>query len=225
MDGQSPNTIRFARFKPPTVSVGYFQSVNEHIDVDMCKRLDIGIARRLIGGGAAYEDYRGELTYGVCVKLPHPRIPVDFVPSYRALSEGVIIGLQRFGLPASFAGVNDVVVNGKKIGGVGQCRFRDALLQEGSILFDDMPDMFKVLKISESKLRDKGFSRHEDRMTNIKRELGERIDPTILMRHLTKGFEEALRIKLESRELTDREKKMIGSLSEKYHSQEWIYRK
>ena len=224
-DGSSPDTIRFAQFDPPVVSLGYFQSVRDEIDLDACERLGIGVARRLIGGGAAYEDFRGELTYGVCVKLPHPRVPSDLLPSYEALSSGVIAGLGHLGVNASFAGVNDVVVRGRKIGGVGQCRCKDALLQEGSILLDDMPNMFKVLKISQRKMQEKGFSDPQDRMTNIKRELGEQADIGGLKRLLVKSFEDRLQVAITPGALNDREKSVISNLREKYSSVEWVHRR
>jgi lipoate---protein ligase len=224
-DGSSPDTIRFAQFDPPVVSLGYFQSAYDEVDLDACKRLGIGVARRLIGGGAAYEDSVGELTYGVCVKLPHPRIPSDLLPSYEALSSGVVAGLNHLGVNASFAGVNDVVVRGRKIGGVGQCRCKDALLQEGSVLLDDMPNMFKVLKISQKKIQDKGFLDPRDRMTNMKRELGEDIDIGKLKHLLVKGFEDRLQIVVALGTLNDKEKSFIDNLREKYSSAEWIYRR
>jgi len=224
-DGSSPDTIRFAQFDPPVVSLGYFQSACDEIDLDACRHLGIGVARRLIGGGAAYEDSRGELTYGVCVKLPHPRIPSDLLPSYEALSSGVIAGLNSLGVNASFAGVNDVVVRGRKIGGVGQCRCKDALLQEGSVLLDDMPNMFKVLRISQKKMQEKGFSDPQDRMTHIKRELGEPTDAGKLKRSLVKGFEDKLHVAITPGPLNDKEKSLIDTLRKKYSSAEWVYRR
>ena len=142
-DGSSPDTIRFAQFDPPVVSLGYFQSAHDEIDLDACKRLGIGVARRLIGGGAAYEDSIGELTYGICVKLPHPRIPSDLLPSYEALSSGVIAGLRHLGVNASFAGVNDVVVRGRKIGGVGQCDVRTPCYRKGRFYSTTCPTCSK----------------------------------------------------------------------------------
>lgn len=224
-DGTSPDTIRFAQFEPPVVSLGYFQSVRDEIDLDSCKRLGIGVARRLIGGGAAYEDAKGELTYGICIRLPHPRIPSDLLLSYEALSSGVAAGLAHFGVTASFAGVNDVVVGGRKIGGVGQCRNKDALLQEGSVLLDDMPNMFKVLKISQKKMQEKGFSDPQDRMTNIKRELGEYADVEKLKTFLVKGFEDRLQIAITPGALNDKERSLVSNLRMKYSSDEWVYRR
>lgn len=224
-EGSSPDTIRFAQFDPPVVSLGYFQSARDEIDLDVCKRLGIPVARRLIGGGAAYEHSSGELTYGICVRLPHPGIPSDLLPSYEALSSGIIAGLRYLGVNASFAGINDVVVRGRKIGGVGQCRSKDALLQEGSVLLDDMPNMFKVLRISQMKMKDKGFSDPQDRMTNIKREIGEPTDTGKLKRFLVKGFEDALQIAITPGTLNDNEISLIDNLREKYSSADWIYRR
>jgi lipoate-protein ligase A len=88
-----------------------------------------------------------------------------------------------------------------------------------------MPNMFKVLKISRKKTREKGFSDPQDRMTNIRRELGEHTDIGKLKGLLVKGFEDRLRVAITPGALNEKERGLIDDLREKYSSAEWIYRR
>src|SRR5437870_4965016 len=64
--GAAPPTVRFYAWAPPTVSLGYGQPLDDHVDVAACRRLGVGIVRRLTGGSAIYHDGPdGELTYSV----------------------------------------------------------------------------------------------------------------------------------------------------------------
>src|SRR5204862_15230 len=64
--GASPPTIRFFAWAPPTVSLGYGQPLDRHVDVEACRRLGVGLVRRPTGGSAIYHDGpERELTYSV----------------------------------------------------------------------------------------------------------------------------------------------------------------
>src|SRR5438094_10358713 len=64
--GTSPPTVRFFAWAPPTVSLGYGQPLDRHVDVAACRHLGVGIVRRLTGGSAIYHDGpERELTYSV----------------------------------------------------------------------------------------------------------------------------------------------------------------
>lgn len=60
-----PNTIRFYRWNPSTASIGSHQSLSHEIDIEAAKRLNVGIVRRISGGGAVYHDLESEITYSV----------------------------------------------------------------------------------------------------------------------------------------------------------------
>jgi lipoate-protein ligase A len=47
-----PNTIRFFRWEPSAVSIGYFQSMEEEVDTSSCNERNIDYIRRRTGGGS-----------------------------------------------------------------------------------------------------------------------------------------------------------------------------
>ncbi|MEM3088632.1 MAG: lipoate--protein ligase family protein, partial [Candidatus Bathyarchaeia archaeon] len=83
--GVVPNTIRFYRWKPSAVSIGYFQLVEQEVNLDVCQELGVDVVRRMTGGGAVYHDYNGELTYSVIVDQGNPKIPEDITKSYETI--------------------------------------------------------------------------------------------------------------------------------------------
>ena len=63
-----PNTLRFYRWKPSTVSIGKNQSISTEANIYECEKAGVDIVRRITGGGAVYHDYEGEITYSIIVK-------------------------------------------------------------------------------------------------------------------------------------------------------------
>lgn len=64
--GASPPTLRFFAWAPPTVSIGYGQPLDRHVDAHTCRTLGVGLVRRPTGGSAIYHDGpERELTYSV----------------------------------------------------------------------------------------------------------------------------------------------------------------
>ncbi|HID15534.1 MAG TPA: lipoate--protein ligase family protein, partial [Candidatus Atribacteria bacterium] len=62
-----PNTLRFFVFKPSAITIGYFQSITEEVDLDFCRKHGISVVRRITGGGAVFHDENGEITYSLVV--------------------------------------------------------------------------------------------------------------------------------------------------------------
>ena len=60
--GQAPPTLRFYRWSPPALSLGFSQNVEKVADPDACRRLNIDIMRPT--GGRAVLHHR-ELTYSI----------------------------------------------------------------------------------------------------------------------------------------------------------------
>jgi len=222
-----PNTLRFFRWEPSAVSIGYFQSMEEEVDVEACNRLGIDYVRRRTGGGAVYHDRDGELTYSIVISENHPLISRDFQKTYEILCSGLVRGLRLLGIPAEFKPINDIVIGGKKISGNAQTRGMGIVHQHGTILRDVNPKlMFTVLKVPSEKIRDKMIKSVEERVTSIKSYLGREVTFEELKNALISGFEEALNIELVPGEITDFEERMAMKLKmEKYSTREWNFRR
>ncbi|MFH0749098.1 MAG: biotin/lipoate A/B protein ligase family protein [Candidatus Bathyarchaeota archaeon] len=223
--GSSPNTLRLYRWKPSAVSIGYFQILEQEVDVGACKNLGIDIVRRMTGGGAVYHSYEGELTYSVIVNQDNPQIPRDILQSYEIICSGIVMALNDLGIKSDFRPINDIDVNGKKISGNAQTRRGNVVLQHGTILIDtDIKTMFTVLKVSKEKISDKLIKSVEERVTTIRREIGKRISFNDVAEALKKSFPKVLDMTLVETGLSKEEKDLASKLKqEKYCTQEWIY--
>src|SRR5216117_4379574 len=88
--GTSPPTIRFFGWAPPTVSLGYGQPLDRHVNVEACRRLGVGLVRRPTGGSAIYHDGpERELTYSVAAMNDDLGIGTDLLASYRWIARAL----------------------------------------------------------------------------------------------------------------------------------------
>ena len=221
--GASPPTLRLYGWEPHAVSIGYFQSMGLEVDTGECESLGVDVVRRLTGGGAVYHDQ--ELTYSVV--MPKKELPDDILESYRLLCAGVIGGLSNLGIESSFAPLNDIVSQDRKISGNAQTRRMGCVLQHGTILLDvDVDRMFSLLKVPDEKARGRLLESVKSRVTSVSNILGEIPKRRDIESAIADGFERSLDVKLEPADLTFSEKERAAYLStEKYSQQSWNNRR
>lgn len=225
-EGRAPNTIRLYRWRPSAVSIGYFQSLEEEVDLEACQRMGVDVVRRLTGGGAVYHDHEGEITYSLIAPETDFKVPRDIPESYRVICGCLVRALGHLGLKAEFRPINDILVGGRKVSGNAQTRRLGVVLQHGTVLIEcDVRKMFTVLKVSEEKIRDKLIRTAEERVTSVRRELGRQVSFGEVREALIKGFEEGLDIRLEPGEPSDYEMELVEVLRERYRSGEWLRRR
>ncbi len=231
-EGKVPNTIRTYRWNPSAVSIGYFQSVYEEVNIEACQSKSVDVVRRITGGGAVYHDYEGEITYSVLVRDNDPKIPKDIIKSYQLICQGIIYALADIGIDATFKPINDIIAGTKKISGNAQTRRKPGkdivMLQHGTILRDlDIKKMFSVLRVSKEKISDKLIEQVEQRVTSIRRELGDKlVDFETLKNSLERGFSKTLSIQLERSTLTESERKLATEFKEKkYGAKDWVFKR
>ncbi len=165
--GDAP-TIRFYGWKPEAVSIGYFQSVYEEVDIEKCKSDGIEIVRRITGGGAVF--HSEEITYSLIA--PEKMFERDIIKSYKTICLPIITALKKIGLDAKFVPINDIVVGNKKISGNAQTRRKKVLLQHGTILYDvDVERMFSYLKVPDEKIKDKIIKNVKERVAGVKKHI------------------------------------------------------
>jgi lipoate-protein ligase A len=184
--GKALPTIRFYTWQPSAVSIGYFQGMNDEVDVEKCKKLGVDFIRRRTGGGAVYHDENGEITYSVIA--PEKIMPQGITESYRLICSWIVNSLAEIGIESEFRPINDIIAGGKKISGNAQTRRNGVLLQHGTLLYDvDVERMFSVLKVGQEKIADKLIADVKERVTSV-RQQAEDASKEELYDALVKGF-------------------------------------
>jgi lipoate---protein ligase len=220
------DTLRFYRWNPSAVTLGYFQSVEDEVDLEAMKKYGIDLNRRISGGGAVLNSAEGEITYSIVMDEDDPRISDDPTESYRYLCHGIIEGLANLGIKADFKPINDIIVGPKKVSGNAQIRRYGAVLHHGTILVDfDASKMFSVLKISDAKISDKLIKQANERVTSIRQILDRKVSFEEVRAAMEKGFAKALGVELVKGDLTPQEVEYVSEFRDKYASKEWRFRR
>jgi len=224
-EGKVPPTVRFYGWKPPAISIGYFQSVAEEVDVKACEKLGVNYVRRITGGGAVFHDK--ELTYSIVIPEAHPAIPKNILKSYGRICNALIQGLTHLGISSTYSPINDILVNGKKISGNAQTRKERTVLQHGTILLDvDVDTMFSLLKVPNEKIKDKLIQDVKQRVTSLHYVLGKKIRFEEVAEALKVGFEEEFHVELIQGILTKEEKTLAAQFEKEcFSTTHWNHRR
>ena len=231
--GESPPTLRFFAWAPPTVSLGYGQPLDRHVDVDACRRLGVGVVRRPTGGSAIYHDGpERELTYSVVATAEDLGIGPDLLETYQWIARALLRGLRTLGAPAEMVperppegpvpafcfartGVFEIEIAGRKVVGSAQRRQGTSFLQHGAVL----------LGADASRLREL-FPTTRDplsTLTTLETALGRRPPFDEVARALADAFEAEHRLDLRPGGLTPDETARVATLvDERYATDAWL---
>lgn len=189
-------TLRLYGWSPAAISIGYFQSLEDEIDLLACKVAGVSYVRRITGGGAVLHEH--EITYSIHIPedaLSACGVPAGILESYEKICGGVIKGLSALGLSAAFVPINDIIVmtSGglpKKISGNAQTRKSGVILQHGTVLLKvDVDKMFSLLKVPSEKLKGKLIEDVKQRVTSASAELGREVGFDEAFDAMKHGFE------------------------------------
>ncbi|MCB9993204.1 MAG: lipoate--protein ligase family protein [Hyphomicrobiaceae bacterium] len=170
IDEDSDPILSLASPETPYVCVGRHQEVNKEVDEAFCAAHNLPVYRRRVGGGAVYLDHNQLFTHFIYPRKKAPEFAKNLYPLF---IEPVVRTYRDFGVEASYRPVNDIHVNGRKIGGTGAASIGDATLMVGSFMYDfDTETMSKCLKVPSEKFRDKLRQTLNDYMTTMVKELG-----------------------------------------------------
>jgi lipoate---protein ligase len=208
--------LRIYGWRPAAISIGYFQSMKEEVDLQKCSQLGVDVVRRLTGGGAVLHEF--ELTYSFITR----QYPQNIMESYRWICDVVVMSINRLGFDAIFVPLNDIVVNSKKVSGSAQTRRKGVLLQHGTLLLGvDVDKMFSLLKVPSEKLRDKIIKDVKERVTSL---AGITFDD--MASSLKTSFAEKFGAKLVADKISTEEIGRAKWLAEqKYSSKEWNFKR
>ncbi|MGI9952379.1 biotin/lipoate A/B protein ligase family protein [Moorellaceae bacterium AZ2] len=240
--GGVPPTVRFYGWDPPTISLGYGQSLEKEIDVAALEKRGLGLVRRLTGGRAVLHDR--EVTYSIVVREDHPLVEGGVLPSYLRIARVLARGLQSLGAQVEVASGRknigehssaacfdapswyEITVGGRKLVGSAQTRKGGVLLQHGSIVLQlNAEDLFAVLRFSSPARRQKLQEKFGLQACGLWEVLGRPVDPAEVKEAITRAFAEVYAVHLVPGELTPREKTRVEELRRKYASREWNWRR
>ncbi|MGJ9459516.1 lipoate--protein ligase family protein [Oceanobacillus sp. CF4.6] len=210
-EGKIPPTLRFYGWSAPSLSVGYFQKVENKIDFEAIVRHNCQFVRRLTGGSAVLHD--DELTYSLVISESEPGIPKSVQEAYYTLSKGVLEGYKNLGIPAEYElekkrsesgrtaicfekpAIYEMVVNGKKLSGNAQTRKKGVLLQHGSLPISINTTMlFDLFQFSTDKLRERQRNGFSKKAITINQLTDEKVNDEILKKAFKEGFKNGLNI-------------------------------
>jgi lipoate-protein ligase A len=231
--GASPPTLRFFAWSPPTVSLGYGQPLDRHVDLEACRALGVGLVRRPTGGSAIYHDGpERELTYSVVATAADLGIGPDLLETYRWIGAALLRGLQALGAPAALVperppdgpvpafcfartGVFEIEVGGRKLVGSAQRRQGDSFLQHGAVLLGvDEPRLRAVFPTTRDPLAT---------LTTLQSALGRRPSFDEVADALARAFEREHRLDLRPGGLSDDETARVEALvTDRYASPAWL---
>jgi lipoate-protein ligase A len=231
--GEGPPTVRFFGWRPPTISLGYGQRLDERIDVEAARAVGIGLVRRPTGGSAIlHEGPDLEVTYSVVAAWDDFAGADDLLATYRWIGAALAEGLRRLGAPVDMVPVQpsdpaqmpafcfartgsyELEVAGRKLVGSAQRRQGKTFLQHGSVVLG--ADAGRLHAVFPGTV-DPGRG-----MTTLERVLGRRPSFEETVAALIRGFRDAHGIELVEQPLAPGERALAERLErDKYRSPEW----
>lgn len=234
-----PPVIRFYGWKPPALSIGYFQKTKNKINLEAVKQYGYGMVRRPTGGRAVLHD--DELTYSVIVSEKHPDMPGSVTEAYRVISEGLLRGFQALGIHAEFALPDkqaaetgsavcfeepswyELIAEGRKAAGSAQTRQKGVILQHGSIPISvDENKLFDLFIYPSNRARERAQRSFGSKAAAINQLRSEPVSLKEVKRVFLNGFEEALDVEFLPYTLTAEQLRDVRELAKtRYENDDW----
>ena len=230
---KEPPTLRLYGWDRPSLSLGCFQKTSD-IDLDYCSQDSIPIVRRLTGGRAIL--HHNELTYSFSVRTDTGPFSEGLMESYRGISSAFNLAFRKTGIrveskmqkeqgrvlsrnPLCFEATSygEILLDNHKVVGSAQKRWKDGLLQQGSIPYTcNRQQMARVL----------GSSLPEtDISLNGLKEIVPDFDDEVFRRAVQEAFEEIFGISLLTSHPDLAEQRLAEELEQqKYLQDSWNLR-
>ncbi len=170
--GERPPTLRVWEWGSAAVVIGRFQSLANEVDSTAARRHDIGVVRRISGGGAMFMEPGDCITYSISAPLSLVT-GLSFEESYEMLDSWVIDALVDVGIKAWYQPLNDIASPKGKIAGAAQARRGNAVLHHVTMAYNiDADKMLQVLRIGREKMSDKGTTSANKRVDPLRSQTG-----------------------------------------------------
>ncbi len=145
-----------------TIVIGQNQNAEAEINRAFVDEHKINVVRRSTGGGAVYHDL-GNLNYSFISDSDG----IDSAALER-FSKPIIRALAKLGVTAETSGRNDIQIDGRKVSGTAQRKYKNRILHHGTLLFNANPGMVAgALNVDPEKIKAKGTQSVRSRIGNI----------------------------------------------------------
>jgi len=221
-EGLVQNTLHFYRRSQPTISIGYFQKVQEAVNLEECDRRGVALVRRKSGGSSIYTD-PGQLIYGLVAS--ESDLPGEHAEAFRVVCTALARAISSFGVVAAYRPMNDVEIGGRKVSGSAQLRRKGSVLVHGTVILDtSLETMDAVLR---PRAVEEGESKQPSERVATIASLMAGLPPgmlelkTAIAAELSKEFDVAF----QGSSLTDREKMYVSEfVKDRYGNSDWTFR-
>jgi lipoyl(octanoyl) transferase len=213
-NGKSPPTLRLYQWRPPAVSLGYFQK-RHGLDLEACRRLGIEVVRRPTGGKAVL--HLEDLTYAVIAGTAEG-MPSAVTAAYHLIAQGLLHSFRLLGIEAKMGREGGdsqstdicflrcargaIVHRGKKLVGSAQTWHASSLLQHGSIIVKPQVEAWLALINAEGEARAALRTRLAGRLTSMEEILGVVPKMSDLKEAMRQGLAQVLGVELQPGELS-----------------------
>ena len=234
--GAAPPTLRFYRWQPACVSLGYFQSWHD-VQHTRCAEHGFDVVRRPTGGKAIV--HATELTYAITAPLATPGFSRSILETYAFISKALLQGLYTLNVPAQWSppattpagsaacfdtpAAYEITVHGRKLVGSAQTRTSGAVLQHGTLLLAVQPALLEqVLRLPATHTS----VTLAEKMIALDEVLGRPVNFAEVATALVKGISTTWQIDFKHGNLTTAEWQLAEQLKhERYANPHWVQRR
>ena len=243
--GESSPVLRLYRWKPATVTLGYFQHGSDVVNLNSCREYGYSVVRRITGGRAVLHDQ--EVTYAVISPEQNDIFPGGVAQNYHVIAEVLHATFCEFGLQTKISSgrkervltdgvqrsscftapaLSELVFNGHKMTGSAQKRLSTAFLQHGSIpIIINLEQLYLALNTGDKIDLKRRVARLADRVGWMNRWLDQPVSIDEVEQCLTRQFARIAAVDFIVDEPTAAETAEAKRLLEaKYTNPEWVLR-
>lgn len=202
------------------IIIGHHQNAFAEINTEYVRSNGIKVVRRLTGGGAVFHDL-GNINFTF---IDNVTVSEDTSSMFARFTKPIIEALRELGVNAYLEGRNDLLIDGKKFSGNAVARYRNRLLQHGTLLFSaSMTDLSNALSSRPEKFTGKSVQSNRGRVTNISEHLEEQMPIEKFIEYLH-NFIAGERSGYSEYKYTEEDLRAIEKLKEsKYSRDSWNY--
>lgn len=146
------------------IIIGNHQNAYAEINTEYVRERGIKVVRRLTGGGAVFHDL-GNVNFTF---IDNAEANEESAVMFARFTKPIIDALKSIEVDAYLEGRNDLLIDGRKFSGNAVARYKNRLLQHGTLLFSaSMADLSNALAARPEKFTGKSVQSNRSRVTNI----------------------------------------------------------